>query len=417
MALREPFDEQAVRGWLDGAWDLDLPLREWWARLAASGHAFPTWPQEWFGRGWSRADVGWLSRHFAAVGAIGAPTGLGTLMGGPVVLQHGTAEQKHRLLGPLAHGTEGWCQLFSEPGAGSDLASVSTRAERDGDEWVVTGQKVWTSGAALCDRGMLVARTDPDQPKHRGITYFVIHMDQAGVEIRPLKQMNGLAHFNEVFFTEARVHDRDRIGEANNGWAVTVATLAFERSGLGAAKGAPGVHPFAGDRGGMLDVPVGEIIEQARARHDAADDMGGRFGVLRGLAEELGRSRDAGVRRSLGGVAADERIAGMTRRRIAAAPVGRPPGPEASLAKLSWTEGLHRARGAGTAALGPHGMLTGTETPGGGTVQHFALTIPSARIAGGSDEVQRNIIGERVLGLAKDVVVDADVPFRSVRRS
>ena len=407
-----------VREWVSANWSLDITLREWWHRLSSSGLAFPTWPVDWHGRGWERAAVATCSRLFSEVGAIGAPTGLGTLMGGPVVLQHGTDEQKSRLLPSLANGTEGWCQLFSEPGAGSDLASVATRAERDGDEWIISGQKVWTSGATDSARGMLVARTDLDQPKHRGITYFIIDMRQPGIEIRPIKQMNGRSHFSEVFFDEARVHDRDRISSVNNGWAVAVATLAFERSGLSAPDGVSGVRPSAGELAGQLDRAVGEIVDEARRRKATPDDAGGGYTMLLRVARELGRTSDPTVRQLFAKAYSRDRIAGFTQQRsAAAAKAGRVLGPEASLAKLFWTEGLHASRDLGTAVLGPHGMLSGPETPGSGVVQFFALTIPSARIAGGSDEVQRNIIGERVLGLPKDIVVDADVPFRSVRRS
>ena len=416
--MNESSIENDVSDWLAANWALDITLREWWRRLSASGLAFPTWPVESHGRGWGREKVSACSRLFSAIGAIGAPTGLGTLMGGPVVLQHGSDEQKRRLLPPIADGTEGWCQLFSEPGAGSDLASVATRAERDGDEWIVSGQKVWTSGAADSARGMLVARTDPDQPKHRGMTYLIIDMRQSGVEIRPIKQMNGRSHFSEVFFDEARVHDRNRISAVNNGWAVAVATLAFERSGLSAPDGVPGVRPSAGELAGQLDRVVGDILDEARRRKVDPDDAGGGYNMLLRVAHELGRTTDPHVRQHFAKAYSRDRIAVFTQRRTAAgARVGRPLGPEASLAKLFWTEGLQASRDLGTAVLGAHGMLSGPDTPSAGIVQFFSLTVPSARIAGGSDEVQRNIIGERVLGLPKDIVVDADVPFRSVRRS
>lgn len=411
--------EQSVTDFLAEQWDPQLTLRQWWACLGASGLAFPTWPRQWHGRDWPRRDLGACSQAFAAAGAIGAPTGLGTLMGGPVVLHHGNDEQRRRLLPPLVNGTEGWCQLFSEPGAGSDLASVSTRAVRDGDEWVITGQKVWTSGAQHSARGMLVARTDADQPKHRGLTYFIIDMQQLGVDIRPIKQMNAKSHFSEVFFTEARVSDADRISDVNGGWAVTLATLAYERAGLSAADGVSGVRPAAGEQAGLLDQEVGALIEHARATAvTLADDAGGQLALLTQLALDLGRSHDPSVRQQGAAAYTRQRIAGFTQQRGAAnSRAGRAAGPEASLAKLFWTEGLQRDRDLGTAVLGASGMLTGASTPGGGAVQHFALTIPSARIAGGSDEIQHNIIGERVLGLPKDGGIDAEVPFRELRRS
>src|SRR5438105_4625448 len=167
-----------VRGWLSDTWSDDVTLRDWWGKLAEAGWAFPTWPKGYGGRGLNSAEAREVSQEIGRAGAIGPPGGLGQMMGGPVVIEHGTDEQKDRWLLPLASGRESWCQLFSEPGAGSDLASLQTRAERDGDIWIVNGQKVWTSGARGADRGMLVARTDGDAPKHKGITYFIIDMDQ-----------------------------------------------------------------------------------------------------------------------------------------------------------------------------------------------------------------------------------------------
>jgi alkylation response protein AidB-like acyl-CoA dehydrogenase len=410
--------QASVTAWLRENWSTDITLREWWSRLARSGLGFPTWPEGLGGRGWDRASTRVVSSAFGVVSAIGAPTGLGTLMGGPVVLQFGSAEQQARLLPRLVNGTEGWCQLFSEPGAGSDLASVSTKAESDGDEWIVNGQKVWTSGSTHSARGMLVARTDIDAPKHRGMSYFIIDMHQPGVEIRPLKQMNGQSHFSEVFFTDARVSDSNRISDVNNGWAVTVATLGFERSGLSAVDGTPGVRPPAGELAGFLDREVGEVIAAAKSARTLPEDTGGTFSMLRQLSEEFVRDRDPMVRQALARRYSHERIATLMQQRAAAnARAGRSAGPEASLAKLHWTVGLTQGRDVGTAILGAHGMLHGPDSASNGVVQKYALTIPSARIAGGSDEIQRNIIGERVLGLPKDIVVDADIPFRHLKKS
>lgn len=447
--------------WLEKAFDPSLTVRQWWSLLAEVGLAQPHWPVAWGGLGWGAEQVAEVSLHFAAVQAIGGPTGLGTLMGGPVVLTFGSDEQKQRLLPRLANGTEGWCQLFSEPGAGSDLASLSTRAERDGDEWIISGQKVWTSGAVDSARGMLITRTDSDAPKHRGMTYFIIDMDQPGIEIRPIKQMNGRSHFSEVFFNNARVADSDRLGAVNDGWVVTTATLGFERSGLSAPDGVPGLRPPAGELAGYLDRTIEELrsavtgssFSATRQVVDPPDETGGTASTLRIVAASTGVNRDLRTRQQLAGVEATERMASYSAQRLAAAQaVGAQPGPGASLAKLAWTEGLARARDAGTAVLGARGMLLGpdpetkpavTSTAGSpgvsavsavqevatgenalkprsfgdGTIQHFALTIPSARIAGGSDEVQRNIIGERVLGLPRDPHSDSQIPFRDLLRS
>ncbi len=397
--------------WLGANWSLDITLREWWSRLSDARLSAPTWPSDTFGQAFSADDLKHCSDAFGQAGAIGAPTGLGMLMGGPVVVQFGTLEQKQRLLPPLLNGTEGWCQLFSEPGAGSDLASVSTTAVQDGDEWIVNGQKVWTSGANHSARGMLVARTNLDVPKHRGLTYFIIDMRQPGIEIRPIKQMNGESHFSEVFFTDARVSDSNRISDINNGWAVTVATLAYERSGLSSPEGVDGVRPSAGELAGLLDVKVGELIDRFREKPTTTNVEAAEFASLLALCREHDRSRDASIRQFLANVYTRERISDfMLARATAAAAAGKPLGPEASIAKLWWTESLQVSRDAGSAILGPHLF---TPSP----FQNFLLSLPSARIAGGSDEVQRNIIGERVLGLPKDIVVDRDIPFRELRRS
>src|SRR3954452_13970661 len=204
-----------VRDWLDESWATELMLREWWRRLADAGYAFPTFPKVYGGQGMSAGDNRIVQEELTRAGSISAPFGLGQIMGAPVVLDHGTDAQKDEWVLSLASGTESWCQLFSEPGAGSDLASSSTRAVQDGDVWIVNGQKVWTSGAQAADRGMLVARTDPEQPKHRGITYFIIDMDQPGIEVRPLKQMDGGATFNEVFFTDVVVANDAVVGSVN----------------------------------------------------------------------------------------------------------------------------------------------------------------------------------------------------------
>jgi alkylation response protein AidB-like acyl-CoA dehydrogenase len=397
--------ELDVDAWVGEHWRRDLTLRSWWLALAEAGLAFPRWPVADGGRGWATEDVRRRDHALHGAGAIGAPTGLGTLMGAPIVLGFGTAEQRRRLLPPLADGTEGWCQLFSEPGAGSDLAGLTTKAERDGDQWVVTGQKVWTSGAQVSRRGMLVARSNTDVPKHRGLTYFVVDMEQPGIEVRPLRQMNGAAHFSEVFLTEARVDDADRIGAVGDGWAVTVATLAHERSGL--SEGSRGVTPPAGERAGFLDRTVGEIIDGARGRVSASSAAVGSARRLLELADAAGRRDDPVARQRLAALASAERIAAWSR-------AGSTNPSAASLAKLGWTQGLRAARDLAVELQGATGTLAAPDAPGDGDVQDFVLSVPSASIAGGSDEIQRNIIAERGLGLPKDVQVDRDVPFRDV---
>lgn len=401
-----------TRALLAEHWHDKQTLRGWWAAMAAAGLAFPHWPTGCGGRGGTVADAKAVARILGEAGVIGPPTGLGSLMGGPVVRDFGTPDQHRRLLPPLADGAESWCQLFSEPGAGSDLAGVRTRAEQDGGEWVINGQKVWTSGSTISRRGMLVARSNWDVPKHRGLSYFIIDLDQPGVEIRPIKQMNHKAHFSEVFLTDARVSDEDRIGDLHGGWAVTVATLGYERNGLAAAN-APGLlRATCGEIAGQLDRLVFEICDEIRGMTSAEDEgEPGRFDALLGTARRHGRTNDPSTRQALAAALIDERIADASALRARGGAL------TGSTAKLHWTNGLRRSSSLGLEMMGPAGMLASDSAPDGGERVTFTLSVPSASIAGGSDEIQRNIIGERALGLPKDIAVDTDVAFRDVRAS
>jgi alkylation response protein AidB-like acyl-CoA dehydrogenase len=404
-----------TRDWINDNWHADLTLREWWRLMNEARLSFPRWPSEWFGRDASQKDQSAILKAFSDANVVGAPTGLGVLMGAPVTMAYGTPEQKQRWLPALATGLEGWCQLFSEPGAGSDLASVSCRAERDGDEWVINGQKVWTSGALHSTRGMLVTRSDFDQPKHKGLTYFIVNLEQPGVEIRPIKQMNGKAHFNEVFFTDARVSDADRVSDINNGWAITTATLGFERSGLSEGAGG-GIRISAGTQAGFLDRTVGQLLVDTKKEKDHPDEYGGTFETLHRLAAN--RNITPSQRCLLTDLYINESIAHYTRQRMSAATkTGKDIGAIASTMKLHWTNGLKISRDLGMELLGADGMLVGKDQPEEGTVQHFFLSMPSATIAGGSDEVQHNIIGERALGLPKDATLDPNTPFKDIPRN
>src|SRR3954470_9840972 len=253
-----------VTAWLEENWNPDLTVGEWWELLGYSGWAVPSWPEESFGKGLSREEAARVGQAISDFGALGPPGGLGLLLAGPTIYTHGTDEQKQRYLPDIVTGKKAWCQLFSEPGAGSDLAGLQTRAVKDGEEWVVNGQKVWTSGGQVADVGMLLARTDPDVPKHQGITYFAIDMHQPGVEVRPLREMTGRALFNEVFMTEARVPADAMIGGLNNGWAVANSTLGHERSGLGAGGGSMGGGATPGTIGGDLTRPPQDFPPKPR---------------------------------------------------------------------------------------------------------------------------------------------------------
>src|SRR3954454_12121548 len=261
-----------LRAWLEQNWDPDLTVREWWERLAMAGWAAPMLPADCYGRGLSRGDALLVSSTIARFGALGAPMGMAIGLASPTITTHGTREQIERLIPPAVTGKVAYCQLFSEPGAGSDLAGLTTRAVRDVKVWHVDGQKVWTSGGQYADMGMLLARTNPEAPKHQGITWFAIDMRQPGVDIRPLKEMTGHAMFNEVFLSDAEVPDANRIGDVNNGWAAANTTLLHERSGMAARGGGGGGGDMftarmarAGTIAGDLDKRAGEFVRSARS--------------------------------------------------------------------------------------------------------------------------------------------------------
>ncbi len=231
---------EEVRAWLEENWDPELTVGEWWQRLGLAGWSAPNLPADSYGRGLSRSDSVTVAREIGSFGALGAPGGLGLLLAAPTIAAHGSREQIDTYVRDIVTGVKAWCQLFSEPGAGSDLAGLTCRAELDGDEWIINGQKVWTSLGQTADMGMLLARTDPDAPKHRGISWMAIDMRQEGVELRPLYEMTGHAMFNEVFLTDARVPADAVVGGLNAGWAAANTTLANERAGLGSAVAAVG---------------------------------------------------------------------------------------------------------------------------------------------------------------------------------
>jgi len=408
---------QELRAWLESNWDADLTVAEWWDVLADSGWAVPTWPQEWFGRELSRDVLGVIAEEFRAAKALGPPGGLSVMLAGPTIVAHGSEEQKQRYLRPIVNGQEAWCQLFSEPGAGSDLASLAARAVRDGDEWIVNGQKVWTSGAQVADLGMVLARTNPDVPKHSGISYFGIEMDQAGVDVRPLREMTGRALFNEVFLTDARVRHDALIGGENNGWTVANTTLANERVGLGAgAAGAMGAAS-PGKKLGHLERRAGDFVRGDDASRGPAMRRSGSTMLVK-LAQGLGRSSDPVIRQQLAELHTLEEIARYTTIRAKAAKAqGKAPGPEANLAKMAMSRITRLSRDLGLQILGPGGMLHGGDAPLNGMITEMALFSPAVSIYGGTDEVQRNVIGERVLGLPKEPNTDKTTPFKDLKKS
>jgi len=396
-----------VSKWVRTTWDPTMTLGEWWRHLAGSGLAVPSWPVEWLGRGWTRAQA--LVAHAAlrAAGVPGPPAGLGVMLAGPTILRHGNDAQKRRFLPGIADGSENWCQLFSEPGAGSDLAGVQTRAVRQGSRWVVTGQKVWTSNGHLADRGMLLARTNEEAPRHRNVTWFALDMAQSEVEVRPLREMTGRSLFTEVFIDGASVAGDDIVGELDEGWPVARTTLMNERMGLGGGGGAVGGVP--GRRGGMLETPAATALVaggQSRRSSGTVLAMRGRaFAELAELAQRNGRSSDRLLRDRLSDLYIIERVAHMTGQR-ARAQRGRPGDRSAessgSIGKLLGSRATASARDLGVSMLGPGGMLWAQDRSLPGALQELCLFSPAVSIYGGTDQIQRNILAERVLGLPRE---------------
>jgi alkylation response protein AidB-like acyl-CoA dehydrogenase len=412
-----------LQTWLTDSWDPDLPVRAWWQRLTDAGWSAPTWSREWFGRELTLAGAVQVNRTISAFGALPGPGGFGGGLVGPTVLVHGDDDQKKRHLPPIAYGTLAWCQLFSEPGAGSDLAGLQTRAERDGDTWVVSGQKVWTSGGQIADWAMLLARTDLDVPKHAGISYFLIDMQQPGIEVRPLREMTGRSFFNEVFLTEARVSAHDLVGGEGNGWVVANTTLAFERS-MAAAGGTQG-RARPGTIAADLDRRAGDLVGSGTESGEGAEP-GTASERLTAMARAAGRAGDPVVRQALARLYSLEQIADLNAQRArAASAAGSRSGADGTpnLAKMAQNCGLRVLRDLTFDILGPAGMLYDYRSgapAGAGPGQDLveaALFAQGPQIYGGSDQIQRNIVGERVLGLAKEPRQDQKTPFRDLPRN
>jgi alkylation response protein AidB-like acyl-CoA dehydrogenase len=402
-----------LRAWLEGAWEPEAGLARWRARLADAGWGCPTWPTEWGGRGLSAAEGEEVARTLAEWGVPGPASTVGLSLVAPTLLAHGSVELKTRLLGPIATGDARWCQLFSEPGAGSDLASLATRAELDGGEWVVSGQKVWSTGAAQAQYGLLLARTDRDAPRHLGITCLVLPMRQAGVEVRALRQMNDHASFNEVFLDGARVPAADVIGEPGGGWVVARTTLAHERR-LGLARlGGPHRDPHSRT--------WREALAEQRelgAVHSWYPQRAGRVDRLVEHAHASGRGADALVRQNVTLAWSLATTARLSARRAAAARAdGRAPGAEGSLAKLAASSISRAGARAHGSIAGAAGLVTGPGGALGGVVAEILLSAPAQSIAGGTDEIQRNIVAERILQMPKEPSTEPSRSSREVPRS
>jgi alkylation response protein AidB-like acyl-CoA dehydrogenase len=358
--------------------------RAWQRRLFEHGWAGITWPKQYGGRGGTGIQQAIFDEEQAAFDVSTGVFAVGIGMVGPTLIAHGTDEHKSRYLERLLRGDDIWCQLFSEPGAGSDLASLSTKAVRDGGEWVVNGQKVWTTGAHHSEMAILLARTEPSVPKHAGITYFVADMATEGIEVRPLRQINGVAHFNEVFLSDVRLPASNVVGEVNGGWAVARTTLASERGLIGRGAG--------GTTWGFPQV---------------AD-----------LARRFGRGGDPVARQALAALFSRTQVLRyLGLRSRTAASQGRPPGPETSVMKLAYSRHVAASADLVVALQRADGMLLDEAAADGGFWQHQFLGHWASRIGGGTDEVQRNVIGERVLGLPAEPRADRDVPFSALIRA
>ena len=408
-AHAELWDE--VNAWLDENWDPDLTVDAWWKEVAAAGWTAPHLPVEQGGRGLARRAPVVVRAAFAARGALLPPGGLGLLMAAPTILTQGTPDQVDRLVTPILEGQVGWCQLFSEPGAGSDLAGVTTRAVRDGDRWLVTGQKVWSSEAMQADWGMLVCRTDFEVPKHKGLSWFALRLDQPGVDIRPLREMTGQAVFNEVFLDEAVVEHADLIGGEGNGWMVTQTTLHFERTGIGAG-GSHSGFPGAGPKGGFL----------GRRAGDAAQDVAPNSKLTLAyedvveLAQRLGRNGDPLVRQELARLYTDTMLGRWNALRGKAEAAKGGGQSVASVGKINQTRIVKRAAGLSAQVAGARGTLDGADAIDDGVFTEAMVFSAASSIYGGTDEIQRNIVAERTLGLPREPGDDRNTPFSEILR-
>ncbi|WP_135453263.1 acyl-CoA dehydrogenase family protein [Mycobacterium sp. DL99] len=383
-----------VRDWLAQSWAglpkstdpwVSSPERvAWLQKVLDAGYAVPTYPTEWFGRAYPNALAAVIEQEFRAVKAPGARQDKYSIPAN-TALKFGTDQLKNDLVRDFLTERIRTCLLYSEPGAGSDLAAVRTTAVRDGDEWVINGQKVWTSGATTSEYALLIARTDWDVPKHKGLSFFMIPMRQPGIEVRPLVQITGESHFNEVFITDARVSDAYLLGGEGNGWRVLQTALAYERSIMG-----------DGGRG-----------SRNRTR---ADD-------LIGLAREHGRLEDPAVRKELANVLALRELNSLNNARAKAAAAQGTSSSIMSLGKLAMSNILHAEARLKTEIIGAEALLAGPDNPEADDINFLTLNAFFTSIGGGTDQIQRNIIGERVLGLAKEPEVDRDIPFRQARRS
>ena len=410
--MTEPVDESPetaavraeVRAWLEA--NASAKGRAFREAVIDAGWAAPSWPSAWFGRDLPMALSRVVAEEFARAGALGAGQDASNLWAN-TVLAFGSDDMKQRFLKPLLLGEVGMCLLYSEPGAGSDLAAVQTRADRDGDEWVVNGQKVWTSSAREADYGMLIARTNWDVPKHRGISFFFLPMKQPGVEVRPIRQATGDARFNEVFITDARVPAANLVGPVDDGWRVLQTALMYERMVLGGV-GARG-RPTTAASTASAESRRYEPTDEPTFRPPDTD--------LTALAREHGKAGDPVIRQDLARLYCLRTVNTWNGLRARAEMQQGSSTPLASLGKLAMSQILHFAGHLEGRILGPLATLDGPRFPRVAAHNYSQLNAYFTSIGGGTDQIQRNIIGERILGLPKEPEVDKNVAFRDVRKA
>ncbi|MGU3654405.1 acyl-CoA dehydrogenase family protein [Mycolicibacterium sp. A43C] len=385
-----------VRGWLADNWTgVTLPTSadpwvsspervSWLEKVVAAGYGAPTYPNQWYGRDYPNTLAKVIAEEFRAVGAPGACQDRFSIPAN-TTLAFGTEALKSDLLHEFLTEKARTCLLYSEPGAGSDLAGVRTTAVRDGDRWVINGQKVWTSGAKTAEYALLIARTDWDVPKHKGITFFIVPMKQPGIEVRPLVQITGDAHFNEVFITDATVPDAYVVGGVGNGWRVLQTALAVERAIMGS----------------------GTSLHRKQSRGNSLVEM----------ARAHGKLDDAAIRRSLAEVLALRELNNLNNARAKAEAKQGTASPVMSLGKLATSRILHAEARLKTDIIGADALLSGPDNAEADEVNFLSLNAFFTSIGGGTDQIQRNIIGERVLGLPKEPEVDREIPFREIRKN
>ena len=403
MSVTDETLRDEVRTWLDENWKPEIAEalanetygwetsadRKAWLNMVLEGRwSVPRWPEDWHGRGLEDRQAKIIEQEFARVRAPGTGQDRMNLWAN-TLLTGGSQALKEQLIGRLLTSDVNMCLLYSEPGAGSDLAGIRTRADRQGDHYVANGQKVWTSGAAVADYGMLIARTDWDVPKHKGISFFFCPMKQPGIEVRPLRQITNESHFNEVFITDAIIPAENLLGPLNSGWQVLNTALAYERSSMG--EGARG--PRSGVKEATNEEP------------------------LIALAREAGRLEEPGLRQDIAQSIAYKKLNALNAARGKADLKQGTSSSVMSLGKLAMSRILHEEARVRTEILGAQSLLEGESYPRAEDANFLSLNAYFTSIGGGTDQIQRNIIGERVLGLPKEPEVDKTIPFRDVRTS